>query len=302
MATRRASPADRGAGDAAGTPTIIRLGVGRPVRAPSVRDHSPTPLAFRLVRSVRVTAHMMTGLATTAFVFPWVAPPKRHAIIRHWCSRLLHILRVEARIHGFPESGLPGNLLIVANHISWLDIFVLSAVQPSRFIAKAEVRSWPLIGRLATGAGTLFIDRERRHDTHKVGQHAAEALARGEVVAVFPEGTTTDGTTLLKFHGSLLQPIVETEGHVQPVAIRYRRITGEHSTAPSYAGETTFMESFWRVTGERRLVVEMHLAAPLPARERHRRELVRAAEAAIRTALALPASGSEPDTHAGPPA
>jgi 1-acyl-sn-glycerol-3-phosphate acyltransferase len=121
-------------------------------------------------------------------------------------------------------------------------------------------------------------------------------------VAVFPEGTTTDGTTLLKFHGSLLQPIVETEGHVQPVAIRYRRITGEHSTAPSYAGETTFMESFWRVTGERRLVVEMHLAAPLPARERHRRELVRAAEAAIRTALALPASGSAPDTPADPPA
>jgi len=270
------------------------------VSAASPLAHGRTPLPLRVYRSVRVTVHMMTGLATTAFVFPWVAPPRRHAIIRGWCTRLLHILRVEARIHGLPDDGLPGNLLIVANHISWLDIFVLSSVQPSRFIAKAEVRRWPLIGRLASGAGTLFIDRERRHDTHKIAQHAAAALSRGEVVAVFPEGTTSDGTTLLKFHGSLLQPIVDTEGHVQPVAIRYRKVTGEHSTAPSYAGDTTFMESFWRVTGERRLVVELHLAPTLPARARHRRELVKAAETAIRTALALPESGPAPETPGGP--
>jgi 1-acyl-sn-glycerol-3-phosphate acyltransferase len=262
--------------------------------------HRPTPLPLRVVRSVRVTAHVMTGLATTAFVFPWVAPPRRHAIIRGWCRRLLHILRVEARIHGLPENGLPGNLLIVANHVSWLDIFVLSMVQPSRFIAKAEVRSWPLIGRLAAGAGTVFIERERRRDTHKVSRHAADILAGGEIVTVFPEGTTSDGTTLLKFHGSLLQPVVDTEGHVQPVAIRYRRVTGEHTVAPSYAGDTTFAESFWRVTGERTLVVELHIAPALPARDRHRRELAQAAEAAIRTALGLPERGSGPGTRGDP--
>ena len=233
---------------------------------------------------------------TTAFVFPWLAVPKKQALIRRWCKLLLRMLKVDARVRGLPDGGLPGNLLIVANHISWLDIFVLNAVQPSRFIAKAELRRWPVVGRLIAGCGTLFIERERRHDTHKVNRHAADALARGDVIAIFPEGTTTDGRDVLPFHGSLLQPIVDAGGHVQPIAIRYRMATGEHNDAPAYVGATSFMESFWRVTGERMLVVELHIAPPLPARARHRRELSRAAEAAIRTALASPADGWGPGT------
>jgi 1-acyl-sn-glycerol-3-phosphate acyltransferase len=184
--------------------------------------------------------------------------------------------------------------MLVANHISWLDIFLLSALQPARFVAKAEVRRWPVIGWLSTHAGTLFIERERRHDTHKVNQRTADALAAGEVIAVFPEGTTSDGTQLLRFHASLLQPIVDADGHVQPVAIRYRTPSGQHSSAPAYAGDTTFLESFWRLTGERELVAELHVAEPLAARDRHRRELSRAAEEAIRTALGLTAAGSAP--------
>lgn len=259
----------------------------------------PTPLPLRVVRSVHVSVHLVAALVTTTLVFPWVTAPKRQALIRRWCERLLGILKVEARIHGLPEGGLTGNLLIVANHISWLDIFVLSTLQPARFIAKAELRRWPVVGRLCTNVGTLFIDRERRRDTHKVNGHAADALARGDVVAVFPEGTTTDGTTLLPFHGSLLQPIVDAAGHVQPVAIRYRTSKGEHSDAPAYAGETRFMESFWRVTGERTMVVELHLAPALPAHARHRRELSREAENAIRAVLESRAAGPAPETRGG---
>jgi len=103
-------------------------------------------------------------------------------------------------------------------------------------------------------------------------------------------------------HEDCVQPIVDAEGHVQPVAIRYRDVTGEHSDAPAYIGETSFMQSFWRVTGERAMVVEIHLAAPLQARARHRRELTRAAEAAIRAVLAPPAGGSAPDTRDDRPA
>jgi 1-acyl-sn-glycerol-3-phosphate acyltransferase len=264
-----------------------------------VRANERLPLPLRAVRVARVTAHVMRALATTAAVFPFVGVPRRQRLIRAWCVRLLRILRVEARIHGLPEGGLPGNLLIVANHISWLDIFVLNTVQPARFVAKAELARWPLVGRLITGVGTIYVERTRRHDTQKVNRHAADVLAAGDVVAIFPEGTTTDGRDVLPFHGSLLQPIVDAEGHVQPVAIRYRKVTGEHSDAPAYVGETTFMQSFWRVTGERALVVELHLAAPLAARARHRRELSRAAEAAIRTALASPASGPAPGTRGG---
>jgi 1-acyl-sn-glycerol-3-phosphate acyltransferase len=249
-----------------------------------------------------VIAHVFEGLAMTGILFPLVGRDRRQVLSATWSRRLLRILRIEARVHGFPEEGLPGNLLIVANHISWLDIFVLSTVQPARFIAKAELQRWPLVGRFARYAGTLFIDRSRRHDTHKINQHAAEVLAAGDVIAIFPEGTTSDGRDVLPFHGSLLQPIVDAEGHVQPVAIRYLGHDGEVNEAPAYAGETTFLESFWRVTGEREIVVHLHLAPLLPARDRHRRELSKAAEAAIRRVLGLPASDSALDRHGDPPA
>ena len=264
------------------------------------RTVRPTSLPVRVLRSARLGLHVVEGVATTLVVFPWIGLPRRRAIIRRWSIRMLRMLRVEARFHGVPEGGLPGNLLIVANHISWLDIFVLNTLQPARFVAKAELRRWPIVGWLSASVGTLFVEREQRRHARSINHQAAEALARGDVVAIFPEGTTTDGTTMLAFKGSLLQPIVDTEGHVQPIAIRYRDAAGRQSVAPAYVGETSFMASFWRVTAERSLVAELHLVAALPARARHRRELARAAENVIRTALARTASGSAPDTRGDP--
>ena len=161
-----------------------------------------------------MVVHVLGGIVTTSLVFPMVAPTRRQALVQRWSRRLLHLLRVEARLHGAIDVH-GGNVLLVANHISWLDIFVLNAHRPARFVAKSELAGWPLAGRLIRGAGTIFVDRERRHDTRRVNHHAAQALAAGDVVAVFPEGTTTDGATLLKFHASLLQPIVEAQGHVR---------------------------------------------------------------------------------------
>ena len=216
-------------------------------------------------------------------------------MIKRWSARLLALLNIEARLLGVLDPDA-GNLLIVANHVSWLDIFVLNAQRPARFVAKSELGSWPFAGRLIRGAGTIFIVRKRRRDMRRVNHHAAEALSRGDVVAVFPEGTTTDGTTLLRFHASLLQPIVESHGHVQPVALRYRDARGALSTAPAY-GDETIASSFWRVCGERRLIVEVIASTPISARQLHRRELARQAEGVIRTALALPASETAPGTR-----
>ena len=266
--------------------------------AAAARAPRPPALPLRVLRSTRVAVHVAEALLKTALVLPWAGTPRRHRMIRGWSRRLLQMLQVDFRVHGLPEGGLPGNVLIVANHISWLDIFVLNTLQPARFVAKADLRRWPVAGWLIAGVGTLFIERDRRHDTHRVNRHVADVLAGGDVIAVFPEGTTSDGRDLLPFHTSLLQPIVDAEGHVQPIAIRYRTPDGEHSDAPAYVGDTTFLESFWRVIGERELVVELHVATALPARARHRRELSRAAEAAIRTALGSPAAGSGPGTRA----
>jgi len=186
------------------------------------------------------------------------------------------------------------NVLVVANHVSWVDIFALHAVGPVRFIAKSEIARWPLLGRLVAGVGTLFIERERRHDTHRVNQQVSQALAAGDIVAVFPEGTVTDGTTLLPFKGSLLQPIVDASGHVHPVAIRYRTPEGAQSLVPAYVEDVTFLGSLSRICGEPALVVELTALMPLPAHGKHRRELAREAEASIRAALALQASDSAP--------
>ncbi len=259
----------------------------------------PLHPALRAWRATRVTAHVIAGVATTTFVFPWVAPGSRRALTRRWSRRLLSILHIDARVHGRLDAHA-GNVLIVANHVSWLDIFVLNAQRPARFVAKSELARWPIAGRLIRGAGTIFVERERRHDTRRVNHHAAHALASGDVVAVFPEGTTTDGTTLLKFHGSLLQPIVEAGGHLLPVALRYKDADGAISTAPAYVGDETFAQSFWRVCGERKLTVELHVAASVPAGAQHRRELARAAEHAIRRALALPVPATAPGTRDDP--
>jgi 1-acyl-sn-glycerol-3-phosphate acyltransferase len=261
---------------------------------------TPLPLPLRVCRWTRVTLHVVQGLLTVGVVFPLVGSPRRQGMIAGWSRHLLRLLRVEARIHGLPGGGLPDQILIVANHVSWLDIFVLNALQPSRFIAKAELDRWPLVRHLMIASGTLFIDRRRRRDTREVNRQVAEAIAAGDVIVVFPEGTTTDGRDVLPFHGSLLQPIVDIGGQVQPISIRYFGPDGHLSDVPAYIGDQTFAQSFWQVTGARTLTVELHIGTPLPARERHRRDLSRAAEAAIRKALALPERGSAPGTPADP--
>jgi 1-acyl-sn-glycerol-3-phosphate acyltransferase len=263
--------------------------------ADAPRASRGTPLPARLVRSVRVTLHIVGGLATTVLVFPWLRQSGRQRLIRRWSLQFLRMLKVEARVHWRHEGAMPDNVLIVANHVSWLDIFVLSSLQPARFIAKADLRRLPVVGRLIANVGTLFIERERRRDTHTVNRHTVEALTRGDVVAVFPEGTTSDGVGLLKFHSSLLQSAVDAKGHVQPIAIRYRTQDDEHCMAPAYVGGLSLFDSFWQVTGEREIRAELHVMPPFPAGDAHRRELSRAAEEAIRTALASPAHAPEPD-------
>ncbi len=273
----------------------------KPHKKPAHRrpaHHGPNPPPVRLYRYVRTLVHVGAGVATTVFVFPLISPSRKRALVKRWSVRLLRILAVDARVRG-DIVARGGNVMVVANHISWLDIIVLNSVHPVRFVAKSELARWPIVGTMIRGAGTLFIERTKRRDTRRVNHHVAEVLAGGDVVAIFPEGETTDGLDMLPFKSSLLQPIVETAGHVQPVAIRYRGPDGELSVAPAYVGETTFAESFWSVCGARALTVELIATDALPARDSHRRHLARVAEHSIRTVLAAPHDATEPAIHAG---
>jgi 1-acyl-sn-glycerol-3-phosphate acyltransferase len=259
---------------------------------------SRTPFALRIARGARVAVHVFNGIAKTTFVFPRVGIDRRRALIRRWSRELLAMLHVEAFVVGVPVEELPGNLLIVANHVSWLDIFVLHSLRPSRFIGKSELMRWPLLRHIIIGSGTLFIERDRWRDALRINVHAREALAAGDTIAIFPEGTTSDGTGLLPFHASLVQPIIDAQGHLLPIAIRYRGTDGAYTDAPIFVGETSFVESLWRVLGERRFVAEIILGPALSARERHRRELLREAETFIRSAVEAPARDPTPGTRA----
>ena len=254
------------------------------------------PLPVRWYRALRTYAHVLAGVGTTMFVFPFVSAARKRAIVKRWSARLLRILHVRAHVSGELGSA-SGNVLLVANHISWLDIFVLNAHLPVRFFAKWGLARWPVVSRMIRGAGTVFIERERRRDTHRVNKDMADVLANGDVVAIFPEGKTSHGHEVLPFKSSLLQSIVEAAGHLQPVAIRYRTPDGEIAMAPTYVGDTSFAESFFAVCGERALRVELTACPSLPAQGAHRRALASAAEGAIRTALAGSARATAPGTR-----
>lgn len=255
-------------------------------------------LPVRWYRIARTCAHLLEGVGTTMLVFPLVNDARKRRLVKRWSVRLLRILNVKASVTG-DLSPAAGNVMLVANHVSWLDIFVLNAHLPVRFVAKSELARWPVVSRMIRGAGTVFIERERRRDTHRVNKHMADVLANGDVVAIFPEGTTTHGHEVLPFKSSLLQPIIEAGGHLQPVALRYRTTDGEIAMAPTYVGDTSFAESFLAVCAERSLSVSLTACPALAARDGHRRTLARAAEASIRTALAGSAPATAPGTRAG---
>ncbi len=219
---------------------------------------------------VRVLWHALAGYFTIVFVFPRLAPTAREARVQAWAQGLLRVLGLTLQVRGEPVA--LGPALIVANHISWLDILALHAGRHCRFVAKSDVHHWPLIGRMATGAGTLYIERESRRDALRVVHHMADSLRAGQVLAVFPEGTTSDGVSLLPFHANLLQAAIAADAPVQPVALGYiDRATGQRSLAPLYIGDDTLVGSVWRTLISAPITVTLHYGVPQTCDGRDRR-------------------------------
>ncbi len=212
-------------------------------------------------RLLRALAHVLHGVWTLRWHFPRLSPLQRTQQVRDWTRHMLHILNVELVVLGEPPQS--GPLLQVANHISWLDILVMNAAQPSRFVSKADVRRWPVLGTLITGAGTLYIERESRRDAMRVVHHMAEALRAGDVISVFPEGTTGDGIELLPFHANLLQAAIVTRTPVLPVGLSFvDRESGAPSNAPTYIGDTTLLVSIWRTVANGRVRAVLRYGEP----------------------------------------
>lgn len=197
------------------------------------------------VKLARAVAHLLRGWWTIIVRFPHLDAAQRADQVQCWARDLLRALDVRLTVEGDPLT--PGPVLRVCNHISWLDIMVILAAGHCRFVSKAQVRGWPVIGVLATGAGTLFIERESRKDAMRVVHHMADRLRAGDVLMVFPEGTTSDGADILPFHANLLQAAISANCAVQSVGLRYKDCsTGGASTAAAYIGDDSLVGSLWR--------------------------------------------------------
>ncbi|CAM5783575.1 lysophospholipid acyltransferase family protein [Rhizobacter fulvus] len=214
--------------------------------------------AWRLLRCV---LHALHGLGVVVVRFGTLDAGQRHDRIRWWSAKMLRVMGIGLQVEGVAR---PGGALLVANHVSWLDITALHAVVPqARFVSKADIQSWPLLSRLADAADTLYLQRERKRDALRVVHLVAQALSERQTVAVFPEGTTSDGRSLLPFHANILQAAISTDTPVQPVALRFSDACSRISPAVEFIGATTLVESLWRVACADGLVAHVAL---LPAR------------------------------------
>ena len=224
--------------------------------------------------------HILTGFITVLLVFPRLSAEQRQMRVQVWSRGMLRRIGIELVVKGQLE--MRGPLMLVANHISWLDITSLHAARFCRFVSKADIKQWPFIGKLASGIGTLFLERTSRRDAMRVVHHMADSLRAGDVLAVFPEGTTSDGTTLLPFHANLFEAAIVANVPVQPVALQFiDRVTGQPSFAPCYVGDDTLVGSVWRTLVTPGIAVVITFGEPQLADGRDRRAWALALQQAI---------------------
>jgi 1-acyl-sn-glycerol-3-phosphate acyltransferase len=252
-------------------------------------------------RLMRAVLHLGHGIFIIQTRFRRASAAERHAHIQWWSAKLLRLmgmrLVVDRVVDGdvsvdgmdMAKATASSKALLVANHVSWLDIAAIHAVLPqARFVSKADVLKWPLIGSLVAGAGTLFIERQRKRDALRVIHHMAQALEDSQVVAVFPEGTVTDGSTLLPFHANLFQAAVSTQAPIWPVALIFSDHDRPLSEAVRYTEEVNLMSSAWRIASTPWTQVRVRVLTPLVTHDQDRRALAEAAREVIASAVMAP--------------
>ncbi|SDG27874.1 MULTISPECIES: 1-acyl-sn-glycerol-3-phosphate acyltransferase [unclassified Duganella] len=242
-----------------------------------------------IFRLVRVLLHVFKGMAICATVFPWIGPDQRNGHIRRWSTRLLALCNVKVRMAPGSAPVLPCSM-VVANHVSWLDIFVVHSLYPSHFVAKAEIRSWPLAGWLAEKAGTVFIARGNRKDLRHIFKGLVSSLENGERVAFFPEGTTAAQGNLLPFHANLFEAAIDAKVPVQPFALTYQDASGGSHPSVDFIGETSFAESIVLILNGPPVTAQLAILPPLATDGAHRRDLAEASHKAVAHALGVPAA------------
>ncbi|HTT14045.1 MAG TPA: lysophospholipid acyltransferase family protein [Burkholderiaceae bacterium] len=248
------------------------------------------------LRALILLLHILDGIVISGLLFPTLDQRRRNRIIGAWSRGLVRICGMRLVVTGRPldprlarEGVVPGSLgrLVLANHISWIDVFALLGTLPSRFVAKSEIGRWPLVGWLVTLVGTLYIERGRRHAVAAMNQRVSDRLKAGETIVVFGEGTTTYGFELLPFHSNLIAPALEVGCEIWPVALRYTD-RGVQTAAAGFVGEMSLVNSLWNILVARDIAVEVACLPSFPAASgTTRHQLAKVARAAIANHLGL---------------
>lgn len=240
----------------------------------------------RIGRGTRLIGKLFEAFILVRLVFPRIEPSRHDDIIERWCREVLDILHINVSVHGRPMPGNVSSVMFVANHVSWMDVLLLNAYRRMHFVAKMEVRSWPLIGWIAAGTGTLFFKRTSPYQLACVMQSMTATLGRGDCIALFPEGTTTDGTSVHTFHSGLFESAILADVPIRPVGIRYLKSDGSLDADIAFVGDESLVSSILNVLSRPTTLARLSFSHPIDSSMGDRRRLAALCQEAVERSLA----------------
>lgn len=236
---------------------------------------------------VRIFIHVALGLTVCSVVFPFSSSATQEKLVRWWSGAMLAICQVEVRFQNLSNAPPEQRVLVVANHVSWLDIFLLNSLRPCHFVAKADIRNWPILGWLSQKAGTIFLARGKQREVRRIYEGLVHQIAAGKRIAFFPEGTTAPQGTILPFHANLFEAAIEAQVPIQAFSIRYVNAKGSLHHAVDFIGEMTFAESMNLILRGGKITAELTQLPLISSDNAHRREVAQAARLAVAQSLGI---------------
>jgi len=226
-------------------------------------------------RYVRLIAAFVNAYWILWFRFPKMSREQKLREIQQWSQNILKVIGIHLQTtQRDTHCVIPPARLLVTNHVSWVDILVIQALQPSVFVAKEEVRQWPVIGSLAKACGVVFVNRNSMLASRRMVDEVANAMHHGYQVACFPEGTSSDGQDVKTFHANVFEAAIQRQSTVQTMAVRYQHaVTGELCTEAAFTGDMGFVGSLRQVLRTTPITVTVSLGPCLSAQHHSRRTL-----------------------------